>query len=124
MMCRYISSPFSAFNHIYKLPPECCLEIDFETRTKTISKYWDLVEVKLHDITNEFAKLQLKVLISDSVKIRMVADVPLGTFLTRGIDSSLVVELASRLSENKIKAFMIGFDGTDYDENRTAEQFA
>lgn len=124
MMCGYIPSPYSAYENIYKLPPGCVMEVDFKTRTKTISKYWDLGKAELLDITYDDAKQQLKELLADAIKIRLQADVPLGTFLSGGIDSTLVVAMASQLLDNIVKTFTIGFDAPDYDESKTAEQFA
>lgn len=124
LMCGYIPSPYSAYKRIYKLPPGCIMEVDFATRTKKISRYWDLEKVELLDISYGDAKQQLKELIKDAIRIRMQADVPLGAFLSGGVDSSLVVAMASQLSEGKVKTFTIGFDASDYDESKTAEQFA
>lgn len=120
----YVPSPFSILEDVYKLQPGCILFIDLKKKSKTIKKYWDLEEVETLDITYDEAKDRIETLLKDAVKIRMQADVPLGTFLSGGIDSALVTAIAAEISEKKIKTFTIGFDDPKYDESKVAEKFA
>src|SRR5690554_141817 len=120
----YVPSPFSILEDVYKLQPGCSLSIDLKKKSKEIKKYWDLEEVEILDVTYDEAKDRVETLLKDAVKIRMQADVPLGTFLSGGIDSALVTALAAEMSSEKIKTFTIGFDDPKYDESKVAEKFA
>jgi len=120
----YVPSPFSILEDVYKLQPGCILTIDLKKKSKEIKKYWDLEEVEILDISYDEAKDRVETLLKDAVKIRMQADVPLGTFLSGGIDSVLVTALAAEMSSKKIKTFTIGFDDPKYDESKVAEKFA
>lgn len=120
----YVPSPFSILEDVYKLQPGCSLSIDLKKKSKEIKKYWDLEEVETLDISYDEAKDRVETLLKDAVKIRMQADVPLGTFLSGGIDSALVTALAAEMSSEKIKTFTIGFDDPKYDESKVAEKFA
>lgn len=120
----YFPSPFSILEDVYKLQPGCSLSIDLKKKSKEIKKYWDLEEVEILDVTYDEAKDRVETLLKDAVKIRMQADVPLGTFLSGGIDSALVTALAAEMSSKKIKTFTIGFDDPKYDESKVAEKFA
>src|SRR3989338_2269220 len=79
-----------------------------------IEKYWDL---EINETTNseDFYKKNVQNLLSESVKRRLVADVPLGISLSGGIDSSILVAMASRHSKEPVKTFTIGFDANDED---------
>lgn len=120
----YVPSPFSILEDVYKLQPGCSLSIDLKKKSKEIKKYWDLEEVEILDVTYDEAKDRVETLLKDAVKIRMQADVSLGTFLSGGIDSALVTALAAEMSSEKIKTFTIGFDDPKYDESKVAEKFA
>jgi len=120
----YVPSPFSILEDVYKLQPGCILSLDLKKKSKKIKKYWDLKKVKTLDITYGEAKNRVERLLKDAVKIRMQADVPLGTFLSGGIDSALVTAMAAEISPAKIKSFTIGFEDSKYDESKVAEKFA
>lgn len=120
----YVPSPYSILENVWKLRPGHILRIDLKKRTKTIAKYWDLNKVELLDISYEEAKEQLENLLKDAIKIRLQADVPLGTFLSGGIDSALVTAIASEISDQQIKTFTIGFDDPKFDESGIAEKFS
>jgi asparagine synthase (glutamine-hydrolysing) len=122
--CGYVPSPFSILENVYKLPPGNFMVIDLKNKSKTISEYWNLNSVKESKITYENAKNELHELIIDAVKIRMQSDVPLGAFLSGGIDSSLVAAIASKLSNVPVNTFTIGFEDPKYDESKVAQQFA
>ncbi|UCS94380.1 asparagine synthase (glutamine-hydrolyzing) [Echinicola marina] len=120
----YVPSPYSILENTYKLSPGNYMIIDLKKKTKTISKYWDLKSIETRDISYEQAKEELHELLKDAIKIRMQSDVPLGVFLSGGIDSSLVAAIASKLSEKPINTFTIGFEDPKYDESKIAQQFA
>lgn len=122
--CGYIPSPLSAIEYVYKLPPGNYMTIDLIKQTKTLKEYWNLKPVVTRDISYEDAKRELHDLLKDAVKIRMRSDVPLGSFLSGGIDSALISSIASNLSENPINTFTIGFDDPKFDESKVAKQFA
>jgi asparagine synthase (glutamine-hydrolysing) len=122
--CTYIPSPFTIFEDVYKLPPGNNLEIDLNTKSYAISKYWDLEPVKISKLTYDEAKEKLHTLLQDAIKIRLQADVPFGTFLSGGIDSALVSSIASKISNEPIHTFTIGFEDQKYDESKIAKQFA
>jgi asparagine synthase (glutamine-hydrolysing) len=122
---EYIPAPYSIFKYIKKLPAGHILT--FEKGKLTIQKYW---EVEPHEISADFNELKAHFfsLLSESVKMRMIADVPLGAFLSGGIDSSAIVSTMSAFSPAPIKTFSIGFKDKSYSElkysNQVAEKFA
>ena len=122
--CDYIPTPFTIVNEINKLPPGNYFEIDLNTNTFIIEEYWNLSDVKTKDISYEDAKKELHLLLKDAVKIRLQSDVPIGSFLSGGIDSALVSSIASEMSKDKINTFCIGFDDPNFDESKVAEKFA
>ena len=122
--CTYVPSPFTIYKEVYKLPPGNNLEIDLNTQKFTIKEYWNLKEVSDAGLSYEEAKEQLHKLLKDAVKIRLHADVPFGSFLSGGIDSALISSIASKVSEEPIKTFSIGFEDPKYDESKIAAQYA
>lgn len=122
--CGYIPSPFSMIEDVYKLPPGNYMEISLNKREKIISEYWNLKETVISKISYEDAKNELHELLKDAVKIRLQSDVPFGVFLSGGIDSALVLSIASKISKEPINSFTIGFEDPKYDESKTAAEFA
>lgn len=120
----YIPSPYSILQNVYKLQPGKFMVIDLGNGKKLIETYWDLELVEERDIKYSNAKEELHKLLIDAVKIRMQSDVPLGSFLSGGIDSALVTSIASRISSSPINTFTIGFEDPKYDESKIAKQFA
>ena len=122
----YIPAPYTIYKGVYKLQQGCFIEFD-DQRTPQIHQYYnpinDIVDKsQVGSYTEAIDKL--KVLITDSVKHRMVSDVPMGAFLSGGIDSSIVCCLMASLSDKPINTFSIGFDERDYDESDRAEAVA
>jgi asparagine synthase (glutamine-hydrolysing) len=120
----YIPAPYTIAEKVYKLGAGCYMVIDLATKKLDIHKYWDLNKVQLKNISYTDAKEQLHTLLKDAVKIRLQSDVPIGSFLSGGIDSALVSSLAQEMSESKINTFCIGFDNPKFDESHIAEEFA
>ncbi|MGN6296366.1 MAG: asparagine synthase (glutamine-hydrolyzing) [Ginsengibacter sp.] len=122
--CGYVPSPFSIIEDIFKLPPGNFMEIDLKSRTKSLQEYWNLKPVSIGNLSYEEAKNELHDLLIDAVKIRLQSDVPLGSFLSGGIDSALVSSIASKISKEPINTFTIGFEDPEFDESKVAGQFA
>jgi len=117
----YIPAPKTIFQGVYKLSPAHYLTLKLgadgaggpEVR---IERYWRLAyEPKLQLSVREAAEGLLEAL-TEAVRLRLVADVPLGALLSGGIDSSIVVALMSQLSDRPVKTFSIGFDEQEFDE--------
>lgn len=122
--CMFVPSPYTIVEGVFKLPPGNYMEFDLNTNSLSIKEYWNLKQVEIKDITYEDAKKELHDLLIDAVKIRLQSDVPIGSFLSGGIDSALVTSIASKVSDSQINTFSIGFDNPDYDESKIAEEYA
>lgn len=122
--CRYVPSPYSIIENVFKLKPGHYLEINLEKKSIRTECYWDLTPVKTKNISYDQAKTELHDLLKDATKIRLQSDVPIGSFLSGGIDSALITSLANEVSENKINTFSIGFEDPEYDESSIARQFS
>ncbi|MBP98453.1 asparagine synthase (glutamine-hydrolyzing) [Candidatus Poribacteria bacterium] len=127
----YIPSPYSIYQGIYKLPPGTILTIESgKDQLGTPESYWSLNSVVEKGICNPFMGSQdeaieiLDDLITTSVGMRMMADVPLGSFLSGGIDSSTVAAIMQKQSPRKIKTFTIGIQEAGYNEATYAKSIA
>jgi asparagine synthase (glutamine-hydrolysing) len=118
----YIPSPYSIYREIRKLPPASVMVLDGEQCS--ISKYWALDYAPKLDISFEEAKERLLSLLEDATRIRLCSDVPLGCFLSGGVDSSTIVALMSRFSYGPVKTFSIGFPDKQFDETPYARAVA
>jgi asparagine synthase (glutamine-hydrolysing) len=123
MRHNYVPAPYSIYKGILKLPPGCSLTIDIsKTGYPSPVAYWSVREAFEKGAANPFtgsedeAIQRLDVLLRDAVKLRMIADVPLGAFLSGGVDSSTVVALMQSQSRHSVKTFSIGFEEASYDE--------
>lgn len=124
---QYITGPESVFRDVYKVEPGEIIKFSKGRIEKT--KYWDLKEVYHHKKGTgpdnyEEAKAELKGLLEDAVRHRMIADVPLGTFLSGGYDSSLVTAVAQSISDQPVKTFSVGFNDPKYNEAKYAKEVA
>lgn len=123
----YIPQPYSIFQNTYKLEAGTYLVFDLESKEYTINRYWNidsLFEKPKLDISFDEAKDKVEELLKKSFQYRMVADVPLGVFLSGGYDSSAVTSILQANSMNKIKTFTIGFTEEKYNEAAYAKQVA
>ena len=108
----YVPAPMSIFNHVHKLMPGHYLKYDITQRTFHISKYWDVLDFYRNpslDISYNEAKEQLEDILKSAFSYRMVADVPVGVFLSGGFDSAGVTALLQKDRTDKLKTFTIGF---------------
>ena len=110
----YIPTPHSIYRNVYKLPPGAILEVDSHSESR-IERFWTLDGVIEGARRNPFnasdadAEEALATLLGDAVERQMIADVPLGAFLSGGIDSSTVVSLMQLKSTRPVRTFSIGF---------------
>lgn len=118
----YIPAPYTIYKDIYKLEPGTYLTIKNPFSEWKVCTYWDIRNVALNGQNNpvgcsfEEAAEELENLIKASIRGQMIADVPLGAFLSGGIDSSLTVALMQSMSEMPIRTFTIGFEDEKYNE--------
>jgi len=125
----YIPAPHTIYDGVQKLPPGCLLNV-FDGIPGDPIPYWSAVEQAEMGVRNtrtgseEELEDELHALLYDAVGMRMEADVPLGAFLSGGIDSSLVVALMQAQSTTPVKTFSIGFTEADYNEATFAKQVA
>ena len=110
---EYIPAPYSILASVKKLPAGHILV--YENGKATLSEYWD---VPVHEHQRDFAQAceEFLYLLEESVRLRMISDVPLGAFLSGGIDSSAIVAMMAKISTVPIKTFSIGFEEKSYSE--------
>ncbi len=126
----YIPAPYSIYQDIYKLDAGCMLEIDAPYQKPQISTYWSVREAARHGQEHPFqgsrqeAADELERLLKASIKDQMVADVPVGAFLSAGIDSSTIVALMQAQSNQKVRSFTIGMNDPRYNEATYAKEIA
>ena len=118
----YISAPHTMFAGINKLPPAHTLVLD--AAGIKIERYWSLSYRDKINLTEEECARRVLELLTESTKIRMVSDVPLGAFLSGGIDSSAVVGIMSKISSRPVKTFSIGFPEESFNELQYARKVA
>lgn len=129
-----IPAPYSIYKNIYKLLPGHYLELKESDLKKSFlpsSKiYWSLSRTAIYGNSNQLAineidiQKELEQRLKSSIKKQMVSDVPLGAFLSGGIDSSTIVALMQSQSSKPVKTFTIGFSENDYDESKYAKKIA
>ncbi|MGB4988663.1 MAG: asparagine synthase (glutamine-hydrolyzing) [Pyrinomonadaceae bacterium] len=129
----YVPAPHSIYKGIFKLPAAHVLTVENgEVKTR---RYWNLTwsepgavatgsNGKLVGSSMEQRTAELRDLLSDAVRMRLVADVPLGILLSGGVDSSAIAAFAVRHATEKVKTFSIGFEEDSFDESRYARQVA
>ncbi len=126
----YIPTPYSIYEGIYKLPPGHLLTIAAPGEHASPRPYWRAREVAERGIQHPFrgdiheAVDHMDLLLRDSVRLRMLADVPVGAFLSGGIDSSLIASLMQAQTTSTVKTFTIGFTEASYNEAAYARQIA
>lgn len=128
---NYVPAPRSIYEGIRKLEPGCMLTLGMGQSEPVITRYWSALEKVLegsagrHQVCNpEQAIDQLESLLKSAVSQQMMADVPLGAFLSGGIDSSTIVALMQAQSSRPVKTFTIGFHEKGYNEAEHAKAVA
>lgn len=118
---NYIPAPNTVYQDVYKLEPGTILTLPFGGEPR-LEKFWDARQIALSGIRSPLQEDdraltdRLESLLVDAVGRRMIADVPLGAFLSGGIDSSLVVALMKVANAGPVKTFSIGFEQADFNE--------
>ena len=124
----YIPDPKSIFRGIHKLPAAHCMTWEVGRTEPVVRRYWQAVFEPDQTYTLARASDELNLQLTEAVRIRMIAEVPIGAFLSGGVDSSVVVERMSKLSPDPVKTCTIGFQDDDVDESDhallVAKQFA
>src|SRR6266581_1945310 len=121
---HYVPAPRTVFASVRKLPPASLLVLPLDGGAPEVSRYWRLRFAPDTRTTEREWIEQLGAHLSDAVRCHMVSDVPIGAFLSGGVDSSTVVALMAEASPTPIRTFSIGFDEADFDELRFARQVA
>ncbi|WP_310427155.1 asparagine synthase (glutamine-hydrolyzing) [Chamaesiphon sp. VAR_48_metabat_135_sub] len=130
MRYSYVPAPYSIYQGIKKLPPATLLTWNGTATQPTPVPYWSVRAAAEAGIANPFSGSdreaidKLDSLLLDAVGLRMMADVPLGAFLSGGVDSSTVVALMQAQSTKPVKTFSIGFEEAEYNEAQHAKAVA
>ncbi|HKV63637.1 MAG TPA: asparagine synthase (glutamine-hydrolyzing) [Candidatus Acidoferrum sp.] len=130
MRHNYVPSPHCIYKGLKKLPPGCLLTVDCESADAQPRRYWSAKEVaragKQSPVRLSDADTieELHRLLLQAVRLRMISDVPIGAFLSGGVDSSTVVALMQAQSQRPIKTFTIGFQEAGYNEAVHARRVA
>jgi asparagine synthase (glutamine-hydrolysing) len=114
----YVPDPLSIFRDIHKLPPGHYLT--FSNGRLHVQQYWDFVFEPAESRRPEDYLDELRSLLNESVRLRLISDVPLGAFLSGGVDSSTVVALMAQHMNQPVKTFSIGFHEDSYNELKYA----
>ncbi|QOG12078.1 asparagine synthase (glutamine-hydrolyzing) [Arcobacter sp. FWKO B] len=123
----YIPAPYTIFEDCYKLEPGHYMNVNIETLDIDKKCYWDpqtFYDMPKLDISYEEAKEKLEEILTKSFELRMVSDVPIGMFLSGGIDSSTLLALLSKDKKREIKTFTIGFEENEFNEAVFAKEYA
>jgi asparagine synthase (glutamine-hydrolysing) len=132
LLVRYINvpAPFSIYRGISKLLPGTMLTVRGGTAEPVVESYWSGADVARNGVANpidaspEAAADELERVLERAVGRQMMSDVPLGAFLSGGIDSSTVVAMMQKLSSRPVKTFTVGFHESDYNEAEHAKAVA
>lgn len=121
-----VPDPYTIFNEVQKLPAGNCFTLDLDSNSLNITQYWDINNERTELFTGTYqeAKSALSEWVQDAVKIRLYADVPVGVFLSGGIDSSLVAAMAQTATNSQVKTFSVKFNEKGFDESVYAQKVA
>ncbi|NMD00069.1 MAG: asparagine synthase (glutamine-hydrolyzing), partial [Bacteroidales bacterium] len=120
----YVPSPMTGFCNIKKLEPGNFLFINIDRKTIDKKMYWEPSFKEKYSLTEKQWCNKILDTLEESTRIRMIADVPVGAFLSGGVDSSGVVATMAQLSTKPIKTFTIGFKDKEFDESKYAANMA
>lgn len=121
----YVPCPQTIFAGIHQLPPAHFLEFDLKSQQTQMSRYWSprpRSESNGHTPSYEESKSTLRELLAQSVKRQMISDVPLGVFLSGGVDSPILTGLMAEQTSQPVKTFTVSFSGSDVQLYNEAEQ--
>ncbi len=121
---QYVPAPLTGFVGIKKLEPAHFLRFDLKTKTLRKERYWKLDYSKKLRLSETEWKKRILHKLDESVRLRMISDVPIGAFLSGGVDSSAIVALMAKNSPTPIKTFSIGFEEEKYNELKYAKIIA
>lgn len=120
----YIASPWSAVSDVCQLPPAHLLRWDADAREHTVERYWTPpTEAERGKLDQTQLVEEVRGLLETSMCSRMISDVPLGVFLSGGLDSSLIAALAAR-ETSQLKTFTVGYESGDVSELEPARRVA
>ena len=124
-----IPAPLTLYEGVSALAPGTLMEFDVDSKAARLRRYWDygrqLMEAEVRPMNRECARERIREALRTSVREHLTSDVPVGAFLSGGIDSTAVVSLMRQVGYDAIKTFSIGFEAAEYDETgyaRTAAQ--
>ena len=123
----YVPAPYSIFQDTHQLLPGHWMIYDINTHQLSTDQYWDVLTIyqkPLLDIGYDEAKAELEKILQSSFEYRMVADVPVGVFLSGGYDSALLTTLLQKNRSEKLKTFTIGFEDEKWNEAPAAKALA
>ncbi len=120
----YIPEPKTIFQQVYKLRPGHTLLIKSGSPLPESKEYWDIPFIPVEYSSEEALKAELIERMKEAVDIRMVAEVPLGAFLSGGVDSSAIVAMMAKLQDKPVHTCAIGFDVKQFNETEFAKQVA
>jgi len=124
----YMPSDLNIFENTFQVKPGEVVELDLNDRQITKDRYWDPLSEIQTSLSAEKQTLDssksIETILEESVKSRLISDVPIGCFLSSGTDSSLIASLASKFSEKKIDTFTIGFKEKEWDESKNARKIS
>lgn len=127
---NYIPTPYSIYRSTKKLPPATILTVSPGSKSVVSEPYWDFSEIATRGVSTPFvgsddeAINALDGILGNAVKLQMMGDVPIGAFLSGGIDSSTIVALMQASSSQPVRTFTIGFSDPQYDEAKYAKAIA
>lgn len=129
MRHAYVPAPYSIYTNVCKLEPGSYLQISQSGETPKIRRYWDYAAFfgenrKQHALSEIEATDRLEALLKESIQQQMISDVPLGAFLSGGVDSSTVTALMQSMASQPVKTFTIGFEEKSYNEAPFAKAVA
>ena len=128
----YIPAPYSIYEDIWKLQPGCVLTLPapYTRESISVSPFWSMRDAALHGVRHPFpgsfeeASAELERLITASVSEQVVADVPVGAFLSGGIDSATTVAMMQTVTPGRVKSFTIGMEDPEFNEAQHAKEIA
>ncbi len=130
MQFGYVPTPYSIYKNIRKLEPGCTINFSSPSDVPETQPYWSAEDIIIQGLRNPFCGTQqegideLEKLLLNSVKQQMLADVPLGVFLSGGVDSSLVTCLMEAQTSHPVHTFSIGFHEKEYNEAENSKEVA